>query len=248
LSGSKTITREAVLAGLHSAGAAEADFAAVSRLLLARYSCRAFRPEPVTHSVLDELFTAAQFSANWCNAQAWQVIVTAGAATDRFRQLLLDLASDPTSGSHPDIAFPLKYEGEFAVRRREAGVALYQSVGITREDKAGAMRQMGENYRLFGAPHVVILTTEADLGTYGAVDCGIYLANLMLLMQARGIASIAQGALPRFSPQIRAHFGIPDNRLVLCALSFGFADDDAPVNSFRTTRAAPDAAVRWVSE
>jgi nitroreductase len=243
-----TITREQVLENLKASGADSADWAAVSQLLLQRYSCRAFRPDPVAKAPLAEIFAVAQFSANWCNAQAWQVIVTEGEATDRFRQALTALVADPPAGSRPDIAFPVKYEGAFAQRRRDAGLALYQSAGITREDKAGALQQMQENYRLFGAPHVAIVTTEADLGTYGAVDCGIYLANLMALMQARGLASIAQGALPRFSEQIRAFFDIPDNRHVLCALSFGFADDTAPVNQFRTTRAEVDQAVRWVSE
>ena len=159
-----------------------------------------------------------------------------------------ELANDSTSGSQPDIPFPARYDGDYGRRRREAGIALYQSVGIVREDKEGAARQMRDNYRLFGAPHVAILTTEADLGTYGALDCGIYLANLIALMQARGIATIAQGALPRFSPFIRAFFGIPENRLVLCGLSFGYADETAPVNQFRTSRDPADAAVRWVDE
>lgn len=245
---SEAITREDMLGLVQASGANEPDWEAVSRVLLARYSCRAFRPDPVPRATIDDILSVAQFSANWCNAQAWQLIATEGNATVRFRDMLMALAEDPQSGSHPDIAFPLRYECDFALRRREAGVALYRSVGIAREDKAGAMRQMRENYSLFGAPHVAILTTEEDLGTYGAVDCGIYLANVMALMQSRGIASIAQGALPRFSPQIRAFFGIPENRKVLCGLSFGYADPRAPVNGFRTTRAATQAAVRWLKD
>lgn len=242
------MTREDLL-GLVQASVANApDWEAISRVLLARHSCRTFRSDPVPGATIEDILSVAQVSAKWCNAQAWQLIVTERNATVRFRDMLMALADDPKSGSHPDIDFRLRYEGDFALRRREAGGALYRSVGIAREDKAGAGRQMRENYRLFGAPHVAILTTEEDLGTYGAVDCGIYLANLTTLMQARGIASIAQGALPRFSPQIRAFFGIPENRKVLCGLSFGYADPQAPVNGFRTTRAATHAAVRWVKD
>jgi nitroreductase len=241
------ITRDQMFDRFQSSGGESADWETVSRLLLQRFSCRAFRPDPVARSMLDEIFAAAQFSANWCNAQAWHVIVTEGEATERFRQAVYARASDPAAGSQPDIPFPLQYEGVYGERRKDAGISLYQSVGIVREDHVGAARQMMENYRLFGAPHVAILTTEAVLGTYGAVDCGIYLGNLMSLMQSRGIASIAQGALPRFSPLIREFFGIPDNRQILCGLSFGYADDDHPVNRFRTTRSATDAAVNWVS-
>ncbi len=37
---------------------------------------------------------------------------------------------------------------------------------------------------------------------------------------------------------IRTHFGLPESRLILCAISFGFADPDHPANTFRTERAA----------
>ena len=223
-----------------------ADWAVVSRLLIDRYSCRAFLPEPVPHATLERIFTAAQYSANWCNAQGWEVIVTSGEATERLREALFARAGEAGAGSEPDIPFPAAYTGEFGQRRREAGVALYQSVGIGREDKDAAARLMRENYRLFGAPHVAILTVEADLGAYGVLDCGIYLGNLLMLLQANGIASIAQGALPRFSPLLRNHFAIPANRKIVCGLSFGYADPAHPVNGFRTTRAAVADAVRWV--
>ena len=166
--------------------------------------------------------------------------------TERLREALCARAGEAGAGSEPDIPFPAAYTGEFGQRRREAGVALYQSVGIGREDKDAAARLMRENYRLFGAPHVAILTVEADLGAYGVLDCGIYLGNLLMLLQANGIASIAQGALPRFSPLLRNHFAIPANRKIVCGLSFGYADPAHPVNGFRTTRAAVADAVRWV--
>jgi nitroreductase len=247
LSQTANITRDDLLDRLGAASGDEAQGDVIGRLLLERFSCRAFRPDCVPAATLEMIFAAAQFTANWCNAQAWQIVVTEREATERFRHALFAKASEPGAGSAPDIPFPLRYDGVFGERRKEAGVALYRSVGIAREDRDGAARQMLENYRFFGAPHVLILTTEADLGTYGAVDCGIYLGNLMLLMQGHGIASIAQGALPRFSPFIREFFGIPDNRQVLCGLSFGYADDDHPANRFRTTRSPAEAAVRWVS-
>lgn len=248
LSTTETITRDLVRAQLQSCGDANADWEVVSRLLLDRFSCRAFRPDRLSKETLEAIFAPAQFTANWCNAQPWKVYVTQGDATERFRDALVSKAREPGAGSSPDVPFPLRYDGVYGERRRDAGVALYKSVGIAREDKLGAARQMLENYRLFGAPHVAIIATEADLGTYGAVDCGIYLANIMLLMQSLGVASIPQGALPRFSPLIRAFFNIPDNLQVLCGISFGYADEAHPVNSFRTTRGLTSAAVSWVGD
>ena len=37
--------------------------------------------------------------------------------------------------------------------------------------------------------------------------------------------------------RMRAHFGLPESRMILCAISFGIGDADHPVNRFRTARA-----------
>src|SRR6202022_4201001 len=94
-----------------------------------------------------------------------------------------------------DFAFPIKYDGVYRERQRETGWALYRSVGVAKGDREASGRQVLENFRLFGAPHVMIITTEQDLGVYGAIDCGSYLATLMLAAESFGIATIAQAAI-----------------------------------------------------
>ena len=63
--------------------------AGLARLLSERFSCRAFRPDPVPRPVIERILGIAQLTASWCNSQAWQVIVTEGAATRRFSEALL---------------------------------------------------------------------------------------------------------------------------------------------------------------
>ena len=105
---------------------------------------------------------------------------------------------------------------------------------------------MFENFRLFGAPHVAIVTTEEALGVYGAVDCGAYVANFMLAARSLGVAAIAQAALAAYSPFIREFFALPDERQVVCGISFGFEDAKHPANGFRTRRAHLSEVVTWV--
>ena len=85
--------------------------------------------------------------------------------------------------------------GAYQQRRRECGFGLYDAVGIAHGDRAASARQAMENFRLFGAPHVAIVTSEKALGVYGAVDCGAYVNNFMLAARSLGVASIAQAAL-----------------------------------------------------
>ncbi|WP_218177769.1 nitroreductase [Amycolatopsis australiensis] len=108
------------------------------------------------------------------------------------------------------------------------------------------MRQRLKNFEFFGAPHVAIVTTDRDQGTYGAIDCGGYVANLLLAARSLGVATIPQAAIAMYAGHVRRHFGLPDDRLVVCAVSFGYADTSHPVNRFRTTRAAVDDTVVMV--
>jgi nitroreductase len=144
-----------------------------------------------------------------------------------------------------DLPFPREYRGVYSERRRVCGFQLYDAVGVKRGDKAAYAMQGLRNYQLFDAPHVAIVTTDEALGVYGAIDCGGYVTNFMNAAQAFGVATIAQAALAAYSETVRAHFAIPDDRRVVCGISFGFPDTGSPANQYRTSRAALDEVVQW---
>ncbi len=219
------------------------DYDTLLGLLKTRHSCRGFRPDPVPRERIKAVLTAAQRVPSWCNAQPWQVIVTGGEETERLRAgLLAEVDSAPET---PDFPFPDAYVGVYRERRSDCGWQLYGAVGVERGDRAGATAQMRRNFAFFGAPHVAIVTSPASLGVYGAVDCGGYVTAFTLAAQALGIATIPQAAIAPYAPFLRRHFGLPEHRLVVCAISFGFADPDHPANAFRTERATLEAAVDW---
>ncbi len=70
----------------------------------------------------------------------------------------------------------------------------------------------------------------------------------MLAAQALGLGSIAQAALARHSGLIRRHFNLGDDRRVVCGISFGYADHEHKVNSYRTSRAALADVVTFVDD
>src|SRR3954467_5494460 len=206
-------------------------------LLRERYSVRAFKPEPVPRETIARVLSAAQRTASWCNSQPWQVVIASGEAKEKFRKAVYAEAASgaPQDG---DFEFPREYRGVYLERRRESGFQLYNTLGIARGDKAAYGKQALENYNFFGAPHVAIIHTDEPLGIYGAVDCGAYVGNFMLAAQALGLGTIPQAALARYSGLIHRHFNLPDDRRVVCGISFGFADNAHKVNSYRTSRAS----------
>jgi nitroreductase len=219
----------------------------IEQLLAARFSCRAFLPKPVPRATIERILVAAQKTASWCNSQPWRLEITSGEATQKFRELMYGAASSgrPNSGDFP---FPREYRGVYLERRRESGFQLYNSLGIHRGDRAGYAKQALENFNFFGAPHVAIVHTDEALGVYGAIDCGGYLMSFMLAAQALGVATIPQAALAFHSEVIRRHFGLGDDRRVVCGISFGYPDREHKANSYRTSRAKLADAVTFFDE
>lgn len=233
------MTRERQIGGL------EAN-QVLGQLLNTRHSCRAFLPDAVPLDVQRRILECAQRSPSWCNAQPWKVHITQGQATERFRKLMLSAADEGESG--PDFEWPKAYEGVYRQRRYDCAMQLHDSAGIARGDREASARQARENYRLFGAPHVAMITSDAGLGVYGAVDCGAFVANFLLAAASLGIATIPQAALASRPGRVRNFFGLDDDRLVVCGISFGYAANGHPVNGFRTARADLDDVVSFVSE
>ena len=214
------------------------------QLVRSRYSCRKFLPKPLPVETMEKILDLAQQTPSWCNCQPWQVVLVTGPAVASFRDSLLAHAA----GGHPpkpDFPFPLRYEGIYRERRKVCGVQLYHALGIGREDREGAERQRLENFRFFDAPHVALITTEEELGVYGVLDCGLYVANFMLAAKHFGVDSIAQAALASYPDLIRNHFGLPANRKLVCGVSFGYADSEHPIHRYRTERAAGAEVATW---
>ena len=194
-------------------------------LLASRFSCRAFKPDPVPRATVERILTAAQKTASWCNSQPWRLEITSGGATRKFGDLMYRTASSgqPQGGDFP---FPREYRGIYLERRRESGFQLYNSLGIPRGDKIGYAKQALENFNFFGAPHVAIVHTD----------------------EALGVATIPQAALAFHSDVVRRHFSLGDDRRVVCGISFGYPDRAHKANSYRTTRARIADTVTFVDE
>lgn len=207
-----------------------------------RHSCRGFVAEPLPEETLIEIFTLAQRTASWCNAQPWSVDLLTGRAARRLA-VTLEAAYEARSPVW-DVEPPVEYLGDYQDRRRGAGAALYQATGVRRHDIAGRVTQMRRNFTFFGAPHVAVLSVTADLGPYALVDLGSYLSTVLWTAEALGVAAIAQAAPARHSDLLRSALHLPAGQLVVACVALGREDPEHPANQFRTTRAHPHEVIR----
>jgi nitroreductase len=219
------------------------EFESLRALLKDRYSCRAFRPDPVALADVKRIIDAARHTPSWCNAQPWQVTVTDAPATERFRAALQ--AEVASVAPKLDLDGPTSYPEIYGERRRACGWQLYEAVGVVKGDRAASGAQMMRNFALFDAPHVAIVSSPRALGAYGAMDSGGFVTAFMLAARALGIDTIAQASVASYADFVRSHFKLPDDRLILCAIAFGYADPEHPANGFRTERAETGEILDW---
>lgn len=216
------------------------DAEVLDRLLASRSSCRGFTDEPVADDEIRAILASASRTPSWCNVQPWHVDVVSGDALVRLRR---DIMADTSAGS--DLPFPPGYTGVHAERRREVGWQLYEAVGVAKGDRDASAREMLRNFEFFGAPHVAIVSAPGPLGVYAAIDCGLFVQSFLLAAQARGVATVAQAALAQKADFLRGWLGLPDDRVIVCGISFGHADPEHPANSFRASRVEVDELARF---
>ena len=212
----------------------------------ARKSIRAFRPEPIEHATLTRLFAAAQRAPSWCNVQPWRVAVTEPPKTAELAAAMI--AGAKSGLPHSEIPFPLDYPSPYKEHRKACGVALYQAMGVARDDGAGRYDAWLRNYGFFDAPHVAIVSCDRRLGPYVYVDVGVWLGYLLTAAEALGISTCPMASVAAYPEPLRAHLPIAETEIVLFGLSLGYADDAAPANRARTTREPVAANVTFVGE
>ena len=209
----------------------------LEELLGERYSCRAFRPDPVPRATIERILTAAQTTASWCNSQPWQVVIASGAGEGTLPQG--DLRRVSFRRRRKTATF--RFRANIAASIWSGGAkAAFSST--TRSASRAATRWPTPNRRWRISISSARRTSPSSIPTRRSASTARSTAaamsrNFMLAAQALGLATIPQAALAFHSDLVRRHFGLGDDRRVVCGISFGFPDREHKVNSYRTTRA-----------
>ena len=76
-------------------------------------------------------------------------------------------------------------------------------------------------------------------------DLGMYMQTFMLLAREEGLHTCAQEAWSSWSATIREYLSIPDELMLFSGLAIGYADENQPINGWRTDRAPLNEFVVW---
>jgi nitroreductase len=225
-----------------SDAAADSIPVSVSEAVDRRMSCRAFLDTPVSDEVIAELLAKSSRAPSGGNVQPWKIYIVNGETMDRFRKRVAETDIEPPGY---DI-YPAKLWEPHRTARFELGEQMYALLGIAREDKAGRLERMAENYNFFGAPAALFCFLDERMLPPQWSDCGMFLQTFMLLAVEVGLATCPQEIWTTRSRLVADFVDAPDELMLFCGMAIGHADTDHPVNGLRSERLPLDQFVAWV--
>ncbi len=208
----------------------------VSDAIKKRRSVRAYKDQAVAPELIEKIFRQAQDSPSNCNTQPWHVVVVSGESRDKIEQAMV---AEIMSGKAPTPHFKpgdQDLKDQYRKRQIDCAISLYDSVDIKYEEKEKRQQLMLKNWQFFGAPHAAFFSMPKSMREINAVDMGIYLQTIMLLMTEHGLASCPQGALAMYADSVHEMANIPENNAIMFGLSFGYAADEEAINNFDVGR------------
>lgn len=202
-----------------------------------RKSIRAFKPDPVPRSTIEQILSIAQRSPSGTNTQPWHVYVCTGSVKQAITDDVLQLTSGGGGKTYADYNYyPAQWNDIHRARRRGVGWALYGLLGINKGDREASAKQALRNFRFFDAPVGLFVTIASYLANGNWADAGMYVQTIMLVAKEFGLDTCPQAAWIPYQEPIFKHLGIPEDQSLVTGMSLGYADPDAIENTLVSER------------
>ena len=213
------------------------DIVAIDRAITTRRSVRKFLPDPVPQAMVEEILAVASRAPSGTNMQPWRVHALAGARKEALSAALMAAYRHEREQHTEEFRhYPQEWFEPYLGRRRRIGWDLYGLLGIERADKPGMHRQHGRNYLFFDAPVGLIFTIHRRLEKGSILDYGMFLQNVMIAARARGLDTCPQASFLQFHRVLARELPLAADESVICGMSLGHADPEAPENQLVTER------------
>jgi nitroreductase len=218
----------------------------VTDAVASRRSIRQFTSQPVEQEKLQRVLQKAQRSPSGGNTQPWSAVLVTGEELARITAAIkAKAATAPLGEGHEYDIYPKGLEGRYEDQRRGVGKAMFDALGLAREDGAGRIAQMMKNWDSFGAPIQLFTYTRKYMGPPQWSDMGMWLQTFMLLLREEGLDSCAQEIWAMYGTYMRELLDIDDDHIFFCGMAIGYRDADAVINNFDVPRVDIAQAIDW---
>ncbi|MBI5568675.1 MAG: nitroreductase [Desulfomonile tiedjei] len=210
--------------------------------LRGRRSVRAFRDEPISRQLLEQVLLDASHAPSAINMQPWEVHMVVGEERKRLSRRLLRAFGERSLTCAPASTRPLA--DKFMARARECADLMGPLIQQMGYDFKGYVNEGSLGF--YGAPAVALLFLDDSFGPERMTDIGLFAGYLILAAAGHGLASCPIGLVKAYEDEIKDHLNIPESKILLLAVALGFPDPTAAVNEFKSPRVGPQEFVRWV--
>ena len=206
-----------------------------------RRSARAYTNQPVSRADIEDILKYAGQAPSAINIQPWEYVIVYGEEKDRLVRRLLKAHAERRISCGPGTRNPLP--DMFKNRSRRASRAM-----------APKIAEMGLEFNQFveegscsfyGAPIAIIVTIDRLFPKLRYLDVGLSVSYLLLAAQAHGLATCPIGLISSYGEEVAEILDISEDKEIVLAIALGYADDESPINNFRTDRESLDNIRFW---
>ena len=222
----------------------------VDEIITSRRSIRAFLPQIVSQDDISRILEVSARAPSGGNTQPWKVYVLTGKSLAQLTKKITAVHNDLiASKQHVEEYnyYPMKWIAPYVDRRRKVGWDLYSLLGLGRENKEGMHAQHGRNFIFFDAPVGLIFTIDRAMEQGSWLDYGMFLQNIMLAARARGLDTCPQAAFTQYHKILADVLSLPENEMVVCGMSLGYADMSKVENTLHTEREKLENFVKFLT-
>ena len=79
----------------------------------------------------------------------------------------------------------------------------------------------------------MFFTIDRDMELGSWIDCGMFIQSVMLAARAEGLETCSQAAFCNYYDTVMHLLGAPDDQMLICGMSIGYAVSESLVNTFR---------------
>jgi nitroreductase len=221
----------------------------VTEAIATRQSIRAFLPDrPVSRETVAAILAEAARAPSGTNVQPWKAYVLAGEVKAELSRRVIAAFDDPDEAKRHTreyAYYPEKWIAPYVDRRRRIGWDMYGLLGIGKGDYEKTHRQHARNFAFFDAPVGLMFTMDRVMERGSLLDFGMFLGTLMIAARARGLDTCPQAAWLEWHRIVAEVAGIPDNEMLVCGMSLGWADPAARINTLVTEREPVEGFARF---
>jgi nitroreductase len=209
-----------------------------------RSSKRDFKNIPVPKDLIIKLIEISSHAPSWANSQPWKAAVSTGKTSEFIKEKIYKLSMNDSPGN-PDFPFPEFWPEEQSKRISETGRHRYEALGISRDDAAKRKEMSLNNYLFFGSQTAIFLYINEKSGFWSALDCGMFVQNILLTAHDLGLGACPQAYLVKYPDVLREAFSLGNSEKFLLGISIGYYKKESPINNIKTERTGVNNILKY---